>query len=185
MNVLENESENITNSASIFKLSPRLLASVIYADRRMNYNLLDHTLDKTLALQGRDNSIGTAQIRVSTAIWIEENIHNPDSQYYIGKEFEKFIPKSSFRIEVIENLSKPDQNLLYAAAYTSMIIHRWEKSGFSIIDKPEIVATLYNIGPIKKDGSERLLHSNPSANEYGYVALDFYRSDLLRDIFPE
>jgi len=185
LNVLENESENIIKSASIFKLSPRLLASVIYADRRMNYNLLDHTLDKTLALQGRDNSIGTAQIRVNTAIWIEENIHNPDSQYYIGKEFEKFIPKSSSRIEVIENLSKPDLNLLYAAAYTSMIIHRWEKSGFSIIDKPEIFATLYNIGPIKKYGSERLPHSNPSANEYGYVALDFYRSDFLRDIFPE
>ncbi|NQT66364.1 MAG: DUF1402 family protein [Actinobacteria bacterium] len=183
LNLLKDESTNIIKSAEIFHLSPRLLASAIYSDRRMNYNLLDHTLDKAIARKGRDNSIGIAQIRVSTAKWVEQQIHNPKSLYYLGEEFESIIPDSLSRDEIIDTLSDSRQNLLYAAAYTVMIMQRWKKAGFDISDRPEIVATLYNIGPIKKDGSERFPNANPRANEYGYVALDFYQSDLLKDIF--
>ena len=68
--VLSSYSSEIRKAAEEFKIPSRLLAAAIYADRRMHYNLLDHNLDVIIAKQGRNNSIGVAQIRVTTALWI-------------------------------------------------------------------------------------------------------------------
>jgi hypothetical protein len=184
LEILKNHSPIIISTSETFNISSRLLASVIYADRRMNYNLLDNALDKSIAMKGRDNSIGIAQVKVSTANWIERQIHNPNSAYYLGEEFERLIPNFSSREETINNLSDSVLNLTYASAYISMIIKRWKNSGFDISDKIEIVATLYNLGSMKRNGAERLPHNNPSPNEYGIAALYFYESDLLISVFP-
>ena len=78
---------------------------------------------------------------------------------------------------------------LYAALYLKQIMTSWKNAGYDISDRPEIVATVYNLGFTK---------SNPNANpqvggaeidlsgqkySFGSIAFYFYFSDELRDVF--
>ena len=44
---------------------------------------------------------------------------------------------------------------------------RWEKFGYPINNKLEIIGTLYSTGLFYRDGTERKPNSNPKANEFG------------------
>jgi hypothetical protein len=78
---------------------------------------------------------------------------------------------------------------LYAALYLKQIMTAWKNAGYDISDRPEIVATVYNLGFSK---------SNPNANpqvggaeidlngqkySFGSIAFYFYFSDEMKDIF--
>jgi hypothetical protein len=80
---------------------------------------------------------------------------------------------------------------LYAALYIKEIEAQWQKAGFPINNRPDILATLYNIG---------FEHSMPNANpqvggaaitingvtySFGGLALQFYNSNLLTSLFPK
>jgi hypothetical protein len=67
---------------------------------------------------------------------------------------------------------------------------QWEKAGFPINDKPDIIATLYNLGYSKSQP-----HANPESGgaqitvsgtsySFGSLGAIFYYSDELSDIFP-
>jgi len=182
--LLKQYDSQINKAAAVFGIPSRLLVSAIYADRRMHYNLLDASLDVLIARNGRDNSIGIAQVRVSTALWVVKTLKDKNSPYYLGGKFENIIPGEMTRDEMINYLIFPDSNLFIAAAYSAMILKRWKDAGFDIANRVEIFATLYNLGPYRRDETEREPHRNPVANEYGYVAKDFYYSAYLRETFP-
>jgi hypothetical protein len=79
---------------------------------------------------------------------------------------------------------------LYAAILLKQIEKQWLNAGFDISNKPEILATLYNIG---------FANSKPNAYpqaggaeieiagtkySFGQLAYEFYYSNELLDIFP-
>ncbi len=177
-------SPEINRVAERFDIPPRLLASAIYADRRMNYNLLDEVLDVAAAKQGRDNSIGFAQIKVSTALWVCQTVNDPESPYYIGEETREMVPFILDRNSLLHSLTEIHTNLVFAVAYGAMVLHRWRAAGYDISENPAIFATLYNLGPYRSDGSERVPHDKPKSNYFGQIAEDFYFSLELRDRFP-
>lgn len=49
------------------------------------------------------------------------------------------------RIQRLTNEKDHYYSYLYAAIYMKELMTGWKKSGFDISDRPEIVATLYNI----------------------------------------
>jgi hypothetical protein len=67
---------------------------------------------------------------------------------------------------------------------------QWEKAGYPIDDRPEILATLFNVGfPNSKPkpnpmvgGAEILVHEKPYT--FGAIAYDFYYSGELYELFP-
>jgi len=78
---------------------------------------------------------------------------------------------------------------LYAALFIKQIEKQWQTAGFNISNKPEILATLYNIG---------FANSKPKANpqvggaeieiagqkySFGRLSYEFYYSNELTDIF--
>lgn len=181
--ILSKYHKEINQASNLFAINARLLVSAIYADRRMNYNQLDENFDVLLALQGRNNSIGISQIRVSSAKWIYDTLKDSTSKYYLGSSYSEILPEFYTEKELITQLGEPKINFLFAAAYSAMLIKRWQ-SKLNLAENIEIFATLYNIGPYQKDGMERIPHDNPHSNEYGFVAKDFYYSKTLTDVFP-
>ena len=68
------------------------------------------------------------------------------------------------------------------------IMNQWKNAGFPIDNRPDIIATLYNIG---------FIHSNPNpasggapitvggkTYSFGELAYNFYYSDELLNYFP-
>jgi len=74
----------INKYAKIFEVSPRLLASIIYSEHKLNLKPGESTLDYIFAKSGYNSSLGVAQIKISTAEWIEQQINNKQSQFYLG-----------------------------------------------------------------------------------------------------
>ena len=151
----------------------------------MNYNLLDEVLDVAVAKLGRDNSIGFTQIKVSAARFVCEQAGDPFNPYYLGPATEFLIPCAANRHSLLTQLLDPHTNLVYATAYSAMILIRWKTAGYDISNDPEIFATLYNLGPFRSDGSERTPHGSPQPNSFGERAAQFYYSPILTDEFPQ
>lgn len=93
------------------------------------------------------------------------------------------------RVKRLTNEKDHTYSYLYAALYLKQIMTAWKGAGYDISDRPEIVATVYNLGFAK---------SNPNANpqvggaeidlngqkySFGSIAFYFYFSDEMKDIF--
>lgn len=175
--IIHEQKENIQRAAEKFHISPRLLASIIYAERTLNERPGRDVVDMILARTGYNSSLGIAQVKVGTGIWIEEQLNNPDGPVYLGANRASWIVKSQSREELIERLADPKRNLLYASAYAAMIIRLWHP----ILSEPNnshfaagLIATLYSLGIERADGSLRMPHANSALNEFGRAAQRYY-----------
>ena len=177
------------NKASVETgISPRLLASIIYAEHKLNYNLEDEVLDGILAKIGYNSSVGVAQIKVNTAEWIERQVHDKRSVFYLGNKIEDLLPVNSERSKLIKILSDPAKNILFAACYIAMIEKLWYKE-FNLFSlehvKTGIIATLYCLGLVRANGKIRFPHEYAKMNNFGKTAQEFYNSFNLRNIFTQ
>ena len=79
---------------------------------------------------------------------------------------------------------------IYAAIFVKQVKIQWEKAGYPIDNRPEILATLFNVGypqslPKKNPkvgGSTIKIHEKP--HSFGAVAYEFYYSGELYKLFP-
>ncbi len=163
--VIQTNKHHILNAANKHGVNPGILASTIYAEQARNVNLLD---DFDIYRAHKDDvSLGIGQIKISTAMLIE------DAGY-----MEKTVPQmnengeiiTNRRKEIINKLTDPAKNIEYAAAYLSMIRDLWKDSYPEIGGRTAIMATLYNIGANGSKGP----HSNPQSNDFGDFAKEHY-----------
>lgn len=63
---IETNRDLIIGASKIFDVSPRILASIIYTERTLNYTWEDEALDDILAQAGLNSSIGFCQIKMKT-----------------------------------------------------------------------------------------------------------------------
>lgn len=139
-------------------------------------------------------SYGIAGVKISTAKQIEENLKNTKSPYYLGAQYKHLL---DFKTddpdkERMERLTDDDNHYysyLYTALYIKQIEKQWRKAGYPISDRPEITATLFNLGfkhsEPKKDpdvgGSD--ITVNGKTYTFGGLAYEFFYSNKLK-IFP-
>ena len=141
-------------------------------------------------------SWGVLGIKQETAVKIEENLKAKDSVYYLGPQFEKILDFSSSdisqeRFKRITSYRDHYYAYLYAAIYNKQIINQWQREGIDISNRPEILATLYNIGFIgskpnndpQMGGAELTIEGNRYS--FGRLAYEFYYSGELLDEFPQ
>ena len=148
-------------------------------------------------------SWGVMGMKEATAVQVENNLKDQTSPYYLGPEYEHlldFAPvdaaNASSSISEQRFARMTDQhnhyyNYLYAGLYLKEIETQWQRAGFPINNRPDVLATLYNIG---------FDHSAPNANpqiggaaivingvtySFGDLATQFYNSNLLTDVFPK
>lgn len=184
--ILHKYKNEIIKSANIVNISPRIIASIIYAEHKLNVKTGENILDYVFAKSGYNSSMGIAQVKINTAFWIEEQIHNPQNQFYLGEEIRNKVPLSKNWEELIDKLDNPKTNILYASCYIAMINKLWElvleliNSGKN---KVGIIATIYSLGIMDSETRIRVPHIDAKMNNFGKTAQEFYNSFSLRDDF--
>jgi hypothetical protein len=141
-------------------------------------------------------SWGVFGVKPETAMRIEQNLKDSNSVFYPGKDYENLLDFKTQNIlqERFQRITDNDNYYyayLYAALYNKEVISQWQKSGIDISNRPEILATLYNIGfdhsnpnPDPKIGGAEL-QIGDSTYSFGRLASEFYYSGELLDAFPQ
>ncbi len=141
-------------------------------------------------------SFGVAGMKPETAQRIEENLKNPKSNFYIGPKYEHLLdyPEGvdidSARMARITNEKDHYYSYLYVGLYLKQFIAQWKNAGYDISNRPEVLATLYNLGH-----NRSIPKPDPAAGgapitllgktyTFGGLAYDFYWSGELQELFP-
>ena len=143
-------------------------------------------------------SWGVLGMKDFTAVEVENYLKDSSSPFYPGPEYSNMLDFSptptnleQARFERITDKTDHYYAYLYAALFNKEIIAQWQKKGFDISNRPEILATLYNIGFVHSDpnGSPQIggaeIDINGNKYSFGRIAYDFYYSGELLDEFPQ
>ncbi|MBU4421803.1 hypothetical protein L6259_00405 [Candidatus Parcubacteria bacterium] len=156
-NIIRTHSKFIKSAAKEFNVNPIIVGAVIYQEQSTNVNFIDALTDYIGGILNLNTSIGIGQIRVKTAEALEKEY----AQLSIAVQKNIFIDLTPIRVE---RLKDPLINIRYVAAKLHFSQKRWADAGYNILNKPEILGTLYNIedinNPIKP-------HDKPKANKFG------------------
>jgi hypothetical protein len=184
--VLKQNADVICKAGELFNVSPRIVASVIFVEHALNVTWVDRDVDPLLAQYDINVSLGLGQVKINTAKWIEELLHDSTSRYFLGEKYSLLLPLSTSREDLVKRLLIPSCNAKYIAAVIAMIQHRWKEAEVDIRNEVDILATLYSAGVVNDDGFEkRPPHENPKSNRFGKIAEEFYESEIEGVEFPK
>ena len=198
------DAPTINQAAQVSGVSPRLIVSQLVVEQlrlffteRGYYEQFFAPL-KILGTQTQF-SLGVLGMKQDTATEIENNLKNSSSPFYPGDAYVHLLDypatsTESTSTQLYNRLTDQHQHYygyLYAGIYLKEIETQWQKAGFPIDNRPDVLSTLYNIG---------FVHSLPNANpqvggapitingvaySFGGLANQFYQSDLLTNLFPK
>ncbi len=148
-------------------------------------------------------SFGPTGIKENTAMKIERYLKDSTSAYYLGKEYEHLLDfdslevfqhavhdTMSLRVKRLAQYKDHYYSFLYTALFIKQIKMQWERAGFPIDERPEIFASLFNLGyqkskPKKNPGvGGSVFKVKDKEYTFGGVSFDFYYSGELADLFP-
>ncbi|PIR82996.1 hypothetical protein COU19_02945 [Candidatus Kaiserbacteria bacterium CG10_big_fil_rev_8_21_14_0_10_56_12] len=141
-------------------------------------------------------SLGVSGIKQETAQVIEDHANDPASPYYHGPEAAHLLAydPAANHDEVLFNRLTDEKDHYYSYLYTALFIKeimaQWKRAGYDLSGRPDIVATIFNIG---FGGS--LPHVDPTVGgslitvggvdyTFGSLAGAFYRSGELAWLRP-
>lgn len=140
-------------------------------------------------------SFGVTGIKEHTAQRIENLLKDQKSEFYLGKQYENLLDFRTLdttqeRMDRLTSFRNHYYSYMYAAVFLKQVKHQWERKGFPIDNRPEILATLFNVGfpqskPKKNPkvgGSTIEIRNKPYS--FGAIAYQFYYSGELYDLFP-
>jgi len=143
-------------------------------------------------------SFGIAGLKPQTVERIEMQLKDASSPFYLGKEMEniadyRLVPDEKIpdvRMERITNTKDPYYSYLYVGLYMRQVSAQWQRAGYDISRRPDVLATLYNLGfynsqpnPDPKSGGAEITIGG-TTYVFGDLAHEFYYSSELSDIFP-
>ncbi|NVO02401.1 MAG: hypothetical protein HXX09_06820 [Bacteroidetes bacterium] len=194
------DTNTIDSIAGITNVCSRLIASVLVGEQIRLFDSTKEGYKKWVAplkILANETKIswGITGIKEFTAIDIERYLKDKKSDYYIGEKYEHLLDFKTENIEderykrLIDNKNHK-YAYLYAAIFLKQVMHQWNKAGFDISNRVEILATLYNVGFIssvpKADPKVGGSHIKIKGKTYtfGSLAYEFFYSGELIDEFP-
>lgn len=190
----------IDSVASVTGVEPRLIVAVLVGEQIRLFNSSREAYKKwigPLKILSVETtfSLGVTGIKVPTAQKIEKNLKDSTSVFYLGKKYENLLDfktgnPAQERFNRLTSYKNHYYSYLYAALNVKQINVQWERSGFPISERPEILATLYNIGYEVSVPKENPVVGGSGINikgkkySFGAVAYEFYYSGELFDLFP-
>lgn len=190
----------INRVAAETRVEPRLIVAVLLGEqmrlfnsKREKYKQVIAPL-KVLSVQSQF-SLGVGGVKEFTAIRVEKNLKDTNSVYYLGKEYEhlldfKTADTTQERIDRLVDYRNHYYSYLYMALIIRQIREQWRRAGYDISDRPEILATLYNVGFAQSVPKEnpRVGGSKVNVNDklysFGSLSYQFYYSGEMMDLFP-
>jgi hypothetical protein len=199
--VFTRDQEIIKKAAHDAKISPRLIISGVigeqfrfFSNRRESFKNYFEPLKILASLS--NTSFGIAGLKPKTLGQIEDNLKNKNSAFYLGQDMEKIITyKDGADIEIermnrTTNVKDPYYSYLYVGLYMKQLIAQWQKAGYDISERPEVLGTLYNLGfyySVPKENPQSggsTININGVNYIFGDIAYEFYYSGELSDIYP-
>lgn len=190
----------IDSAASMTGVEPRLIVAMLVGEQIRLFNSSREAYKKwigPLKILSVETtfSLGVTGIKIPTAQRIEKNLTDSTSLFYLGQKYEHLLDFQTKniaqeRFNRLTSYKNHYYSYLYAALNVKQIKVQWEKSGFPINDRPEILATLYNIGYEVSVPKENPVVGGSGINikgkkySFGAVAYEFYYSGELYDLFP-
>ncbi len=145
---------------------------------------------------GTKFSYGVAGVKMETAAQIEDNLRNTQSPFYLGTDYEHALDSGAgvdagtARLNRLTDPKNHYYSYLYTGIFLKEIMNQWQSAGYSINDRPEVLATLFNLGFYKSvpksdpDVGGSTITINDRDYTFGGLAYEFYYSGELSDIFP-
>ncbi len=200
-------------------VSSRVIVSILIVEQLRLFHdnrEIFKTIFAPLKILGNQSqfSWGVMGIKQDTAREIENNLKDSNSVWYLGVNYSHTLDFGSSTVltsttsaGIASNTAIPEDtdtqrfnrltdehdryySYLYAAILIKEIGSQWNKAGFPISDRPEILATLFNIGFTNSKpnadpqvgGAE--ISIGTSTYSFGGLAGSFYYSDKLINDFP-
>jgi len=198
--ILKDKSD-IFAAADKVGINPRMIVAVLMVEQLRLFHS-DRELFKEifapLKILGNQSqfSWGVMGIKQDTARQIEDNLKDPASPWYLGPEYEHALDfatssapdQDTQRFERLTDDKSRYFSYLYAALMMKEIETQWQKAGVPIDDRPDIIATLFNIGfqnshphqDPKPGGAE--IDIGTTTYSFGGLAGSFYRSNEMGGI---
>ncbi len=194
------DKETIDDVAEKVGIQSRLLVSVAIVEQlRLYYTQreLFEKVFKPLKILANANKMawGVMAIKEKTAILVEEHLLDQNSPYYLGTssahllDYASGVDMAKERYQRLTNEKSHYYSYLYGALIIQQLEAQWERAGHSIEYRPELVATLFNIG---------FNNSKPKADPqvggstieiegvkyyFGSLAFEFYYSGEMAEYF--
>ena len=190
----------IDSAANILGIEPRLIAMVLIGEQIRLFNSEREIFKRALMplkilSVGNMISFGVTGIKEFTAKEVENNLKNTDSPFYLGKYYENIIQFKTANIDEermanLVNYKNHFHSYLYAGLIIMQIREQWRKAGYDISNRPEILATLFNVGfrvskpkPNPIVGGSRIKVGDKEYT-FGGIGFEFYYSGELIEEFP-
>ena len=186
-------------------ISPRLLVSVVIAEQLRFFTSDRESFKKffePLKILGSMSqfSLGISGVKQDTAVTIERNLKDSTSPYYIGSQYEHLLDlpagsnsadnsTSSVRFLRLTDSKDHYYSYLYTALFVREVIEQWKKAGYDISYRPEIIATLFNLGFDKSipKADPQVAGADVTVGgetyTFGRLAYEFYYSGELVEIY--
>lgn len=165
--IIMDNADAIKDAAEEFDVDPVTIAGCIYAEQVLNVDWKDMLFDSPLSFL--DTSIGIGQIKVSTAIMLEDMgyIQREPKFWYLSSGVPVYHPLSH---DLLDNRT----NIRYVAAYLKAWQDVWSTK-LDISDMPDILATLYNLGK-----NAKFPNTSPKPNAFGTFVKNSYQ--MLKEL---
>ncbi len=199
--VFSRDQEIIKKAAEDAGIPPRIiLGGVIgeqfrfFSNRRESFKGYFEPLKILASLS--NTSFGIAGLKPKTVQTIENNLKDPNSPFYLGPDMEHVadyvggVGTDEARLSRITDTKNPYYSYLYVGLFMRQVQEQWQKAGYHIGNRPDVLATLYNLGfyySIPKDEPKSggsTITINGVDYVFGDIAYEFYYSGELSDIFP-
>ncbi|MEI8338155.1 MAG: hypothetical protein WCF92_03355 [bacterium] len=193
---------NLINGVSaITNVPSRIIITPLVVEQLRLYNSERETFKQffqPLNILGSQTqfSWGVMGFKELTAKEVEDNLKNTKSPYYLGTQYESLLDfqttdTTTERFTRLTDAKNHYYSYLYTALYIKEIETQWKNSGFDISNRPEIIATLFNIGfdhstpNVNPQVGGAEIDINSSKYSFGGLGGDFYLSNELSDLFPK
>lgn len=190
----------IDSAANLTGVEPRLIVACLVGEQIRLFNSGREAYKKwigplkILSVESQF-SFGVTGIKEHTAKEIERLLKDRTSVYYLGEKYEHLLDintsdSSGQRIARLTSYKNHFYSYMYAAVFLKQVKMQWERAGFPIDKRPEILVTLFNVGFPQSEPK-----SNPRVGgstiqirdkkySFGAIGYQFYYSGELYDIFP-
>lgn len=198
---LEKDAAIINRVAQETGVSARMIAAAVipeqirfFTDNREVFKRYFEPLKLLASLS--QFSLGVSGIKQETATKIEEYAVSTSSPFYPGESLANLITYPSDQVgkdNALFNRLTDEKNHYYSYLYTAIFLKeitaQWEKAGFDVSARPDVLVTLFNLGFNASQPK-----SNPQVGgativvggakySFGYLGSLFYGSEELTDLF--
>jgi hypothetical protein len=207
---LVRDRQSIERAANDAGISPRVLVSVVIAEQLRFFTSDRESFKKffePLKILGTLSqfSLGISGVKPETALQVEKNLVDINSPFYIndptgriqkiliptGEEAQKYsgTTTDALRFDRLTDSHNHYYSYLYTALFIRQVSEQWQKAGYDISNRPEILATLFNLGFDKSvpksepKAAGSIIEINGIKYTFGELAFAFYYSGELATVF--